>query len=78
MLIVLKRILGALPLTILNHISSLTEVPHSKIKTILLEKQNLLGIAFLRKIKNNRSDSLYIVILRMIKNRQELKCPVLN
>lgn len=49
MLIVLKRILGALPLTILNHISSLTEVPHSKIKTILLEKQNLLGIAFLRK-----------------------------
>lgn len=41
MLIVLKRILGALPLTILNHISLLTEVLHSKIKTILLKEQTL-------------------------------------
>ena len=41
MLIVLKRILGALPLTILNHISLLTEVLHSKIKTILRKEQTL-------------------------------------
>lgn len=41
MLIVLKRILGALPLTILNHISLLTEVLHSEIKTILLKEQTL-------------------------------------
>ena len=51
MLIVLKRILGALPLTILNHISSLTEVLHSKIKTILLKEQTSLELHFHEKKK---------------------------
>lgn len=49
MLIVLKRILGALPLTILNHISLLTEVLHSKIKTILLKEQTSLELHFYEK-----------------------------
>ena len=48
----------------------------SKIKPILQEKQTSLELHFWQN--NNPSDSLCIVILRMMKNSQELKCLLLN